>query len=98
MTNIPAFDSRASVAAPRLREDDASLPAVELPAANQNQRSGDLSFGKLAGLFVLLLAITAIPVVLHPWPPMSDYVNHLARMQVLPPIKTDPDLARFYEI
>ena len=98
MTNIPAFDSRASVAAPRLREDDASLPAVELPAANQNQRSGDLSFGKLAGLFVLLLAITSIPVVLHPWPPMSDYVNHLARMQVIATIKSDPDLARFYEI
>src|SRR5450631_1017747 len=102
MTNIPAFDSCASVAAPNLREGDASLDvslhAVELPAANQNQRSGDLSFGKVAALFVLLLAITSIPVVLHPWPPMSDYVNHLARMHVIATISTDPDLARFYEI
>jgi hypothetical protein len=98
MTNIPAFDNCASVAAPNFREGDASLPAAELPAANQNQRSGDLSFGKVAALFVLLLAITSIPVVLHPWPPMSDYVNHLARMQVIATIKSDPDLARFYEI
>ena len=29
---------------------------------------------------------------------MSDYVNHLARMQVIATIKSDPDLARFYEI
>jgi hypothetical protein len=98
MTNIPAFDSCASVAVPNLRDRDAGLPAVELPAANQNQRSGDFSFGKVAALFVLLLAITSIPVVLHPWPPMSDYINHLARMQVIATIKSDPDLARFYEI
>ena len=98
MTNIPAFDNCASVAAPTLREGDASLPAVELPAATQNQRSGDFSFGKVAALFVLLLAITSIPIVLHPWPPMSDYINHLARMHVIATIKSDPDLARFYEI
>ena len=94
MTNIPALDNCISVAAPNLPDGDASLAAVELPAANQNLRSGDLSFGKVAALFVLLLAITAIPVVLHPWPPMSDYVNHLARMQVIATIKSDPDLAR----
>ena len=52
-----------------------------------NQRSGDFSFGKMAALFVLLLAITSIPVVLHPWPPMSDYINHLARMHVIATIK-----------
>jgi hypothetical protein len=98
MTNIPAFDSCTNVAAPNLRDGDASLHAVELPAANQNQRSGDFSFGQVAALFVLLLAITSIPVVLHPWPPMSDYINHLARMQVIATIKSDPDLARFYEI
>ena len=54
--------------------------------------------GAVAALFVLLLAVTSIPVVLHPWPPMSDYINHLARMQVIATVNSDPDLARFYEI
>jgi hypothetical protein len=70
---------------------------VELAAAARD-RSGDFTLGKVAALFILLLAITSIPVVLHPWPPMSDYINHLARMQVIATIDTDPDLARFYEI
>jgi hypothetical protein len=67
-------------------------------AAPRAQGSGGFSLGLVAALFVLLLAITSIPVVLHPWPPMSDYINHLARMQVIASINTDPDLARFYEI
>jgi hypothetical protein len=70
---------------------------VEFAAAARD-RSGDFTLGKVAALFILLLAITSIPVVLHPWPPMSDYINHLARMQVIATIDTDPDLARFYEI
>src|SRR5580693_5399545 len=70
---------------------------VKLLAAVRD-RSGNFTLGKVAALFILLLAITSIPVVLHPWPPMSDYINHLARMQVIATINTDPDLARFYEI
>jgi hypothetical protein len=101
MTNIPPFDSCVSVTTPPTNAGDqrpAPRPAGGLPTAARNRRSGDLSFGKVAGLFILLLAITSIPVVLHPWPPMSDYVNHLARMHVIATIGTDPDLARFYEI
>ena len=59
-----------------------------------------LAFGKraIAILFTVLLAITAIPILLHPLPPLSDYVNHLARMHVIAAINSDPDLARYYEV
>ena len=59
---------------------------------------GAPTLGMLVALFCALLAFTALPVLLHPWPPMSDYINHLARMQVIATVNTDPDLARFYEI
>ncbi|HLH94516.1 MAG TPA: hypothetical protein VKW08_05295 [Xanthobacteraceae bacterium] len=63
-----------------------------------DQATGHFSLISVAALFVVLLGITSIPIVLHPWPPMSDYINHLARMQVIANISSDPDLARFYEI
>jgi hypothetical protein len=65
---------------------------------NAQPHRGDFSRGKIAALFVLLTAITSIPILLHPWPPISDYINHLARMHIIAAINTDPDLARFYEI
>jgi hypothetical protein len=101
MTNISAFASSFSVTAPQPREGDERAlrqQAIELPGAVRIQRSGNFTLGTVAALFILLMAITSIPVVLHPWPPMSDYINHLARMQVIATINTDPDLARFYEI
>jgi hypothetical protein len=101
MINVSASASPVSVTAQQLRAEEervARRQAVELPAADRNRRSGDFGPGKVAALFILLLAITSIPVVLHPWPPLSDYINHLARMQVIATIGTDPDLARFYEI
>jgi hypothetical protein len=109
MTNVSPSVSCVSVTARVPREGDRRLPqrpglafptAVrsQLPTAVRNQRSGDFTLGKVAALFILLLAITSIPVVLHPWPPISDYINHLARMQVIATINSDPDLARFYEI
>src|SRR5258708_2360752 len=100
MTPVSATASFVDVNAPRSREGDGHFPQqqpVEVFATIRN-RSRDFSLSKVAGLFILLLAITCIPVVLHPWPPMSDYVNHLARMQVIATIDSDPDLARFYEI
>jgi hypothetical protein len=100
MTNVSASASSVSVTAPQLRAVDmrhAQPQPVEFPRALR-VRSGDISLGKVAALFILLLAITSIPIVLHPWPPMSDYINHLARMQVIANINADPDLARFYEI
>jgi hypothetical protein len=98
---IASASATSFVSAQRLGEDEGCLPqglAVAFPMANRDQRSSGYGFGVVAALFILLLAITAIPIVLHPWPPMSDYINHLARMQVIATINSDPDLARFYEI
>ena len=89
MTDCVAGENFVDAVAPQ--------PARHLTAAEQ-QLLGSFTLGSIAALFCVLLAITALPVVLHPWPPMSDYINHLARMQVIATVNTDPDLARFYEI
>ncbi len=89
---------RVAVSQPRAGEARVPLPQACAGRSETLDQPGEFTLGTVAALFVLLLAITAIPVVLHPWPPMSDYINHLARMQVIATIGTDPDLARFYEI
>ncbi|HET9717011.1 MAG TPA: hypothetical protein VFP60_12585 [Pseudolabrys sp.] len=52
----------------------------------------------IAALFVVLMAAALIPIALHPLPPLSDYINHLARMHVIDAIGSDPDLSRFYVV
>jgi hypothetical protein len=82
-------------------EDSLGLTAPrlsQLAASAGEEQAGDFSGGKVAVLFALLMAITSIPVILHPWPPISDYINHLARMHVIAVGDSDPDLSRFYEI
>src|SRR5438132_12249446 len=54
--------------------------------------------GQIAVLFIALAAIAAVPILLYPWPPLSDYINHLARMHVIAAISSDRDLALFYQI
>ena len=49
----------------------------------------------LFGAFTLLISI---PIWTHPVPPLSDYVNHLARMQVIATLAKNAQLAQFYEI
>jgi hypothetical protein len=58
----------------------------------------EFSGRQIAALFVVFAAIAAIPVLLHPLPPISDYVNHLSRMHVIATIGRDSDLARFYQV
>jgi hypothetical protein len=58
----------------------------------------DFTDRQIAGLFVVLAAITSIPIVLYPWPPLTDYINHLSRMHIIATAGTDPDLTRFYEV
>src|SRR5213082_16866 len=53
---------------------------------------------QIAILFIALAAIASIPILLYPWPPLSDYINHLARMHVIATIGSDPNLALFYQI
>jgi hypothetical protein len=61
-------------------------------------QAGDFRPSTIAVLFVVLMAAAAIPIATHPLPPLSDYVNHLARTHVIDAVDTDPDLARFYEV
>lgn len=62
--------------------------------------SAAAGFGKgtIALLFALLLAVVAIPILLNPLPPISDYINHLARMQIIATVNSDEYLHRYYEI
>jgi hypothetical protein len=52
----------------------------------------------IAIFFVLLMAVASVPIATHPLPPLSDYVNHLARTHVIDAIATDPNLARYYTV
>jgi hypothetical protein len=60
--------------------------------------TADFTDRQIAMLFLVLAAITSIPIVLYPWPPLADYINHLSRMHIISAVGSDPDLARFYEI
>ena len=61
-------------------------------------RRGEFTKGKIAAYFVVLMAIVSIPILMYPLPPISDYINHLARMHVIATGSSDPDLSRYYEI
>ena len=70
------------------------VAAAPLPV----RRAAQLSAGKIAALFAVLLAIAAVPILLNPLPPISDYINHLARMHIIAAGNSDPFLQRYYEI
>lgn len=76
-----------------------SQPATQ-PAIPHSSAGNAGAFGKgsIALLSVVLLAIVSIPVLLNPLPPISDYINHLARMDIIATINSDPYLHRYYEI
>src|SRR5215208_6811977 len=78
-----------------------SVPAVPRSIADHgagNVQAVDFSTRQIAVLFVALSAITSIPILLYPWPPLADYINHLSRMHIIATIGSDPDLARFYQV
>ena len=75
-----------------------ALPAPTAPTAPLRRRTLAFSGGQIAVLLLLMLLVASIPIWTNPLPPLSDYVNHLARMHVIAAINSDPDLARFYEI
>ena len=66
-------------------------PALRWPTS-------DFTGVQIAVLFVALTLLISVPVWTHPLPPLSDYVNHLARMHVIATVRSNADLARFYEI
>lgn len=49
-------------------------------------------------MFAVFTLLISTPIWTYPLPPLSDYVNHLARMQVLATLSTNPLLANYYEI
>jgi len=61
-------------------------------------RAVDFTDRQIAGLFVVLAVITVIPVLLYPWPPLADYINHLSRMHIIATMGSDPDLSKFYDV
>ena len=63
--------------------------------ASAHTDSRALQIGVLFAAFTLLISI---PIWTHPLPPLSDYVNHLSRMQVIATLAKNPKLAEFYEI
>jgi hypothetical protein len=44
------------------------------------------------------MAVALVPIATHPLPPLSDYVNHLARTHVIDAIGTDSNLSRYYTV
>lgn len=49
-------------------------------------------------VFTLLTVMVLTPILSEPLPPLTDYVNHLARMHVMANLDSNPVLASFYEI
>ena len=72
-------------------------PVIPKPPVRQIRMSG-LTPANIAVLFAALTLFISIPIWTHPLPPLSDYVNHLARMQVIATLPKNPQLAGFYEI
>jgi len=72
-------------------------PAQADPTSTRLRSTG-FTGGQIAVLFAAFTLLISIPVWTHPLPPLSDYVNHLARMQVLATLDKNPRLAEFYQI
>jgi hypothetical protein len=61
-------------------------------------RTHGFSAPQIAVLFAAFTLLISIPIWTHPLPPLSDYVNHLARMHVIATLSKNPQLASLYEI
>src|SRR5665811_328774 len=72
-------------------------PAISNPPASR-LRGHSFSAPQIAVLFAAFTLLISIPIWTHPLLPLSDYVNHLARMHVIATLAKNPQLASFYEI
>src|SRR5690242_15818428 len=61
-------------------------------------RTSEFSAPQIAVLFAAMILLISIPIWTHPLPPLSDYVNHLARMHVMATLAKNPQLAGFYNV
>ena len=72
-------------------------PITSYPPSSRFRAHG-FSAPQIGVLFAAFTLLISIPIWTHPLPPLSDYVNHLARMHVIATLSKNPQLARFYEI
>src|SRR5690242_5694295 len=72
--------------------------SVLLKSKPQRYRSADFSALQIMALFVALILLISIPIWTHPLPPLSDYINHLARMRVIAELPNNPQIATFYQL
>jgi hypothetical protein len=75
-----------------------TLPITTRLSGPSRTRITDLAGSQVAILFFVLTLLISIPVWTHPLPPLSDYVNHLARMHVIATLPSNPLLARHYQV
>src|SRR4030081_1742906 len=76
-----------------------SRPPGPSPVISPSEfRAPGFSGPQIAVLFAAFTLLISIPIWTHPLPPLSDYVNHLARMQVIATLAKNPQLAQFYEL
>lgn len=68
------------------------------PAARTERRVSGFSGWQVLVLFLVCTLLISIPIWTHRLPPISDYINHLARMSVIANIDQKPLLSEFYEI
>ncbi len=76
---------------------DSPVPNLAGPTIPRFRTHG-FTGGQIAVLAAAFTLLMSVPIWTHPLPPLSDYVNHLSRMQVIATLKTNPKLAEFYEV
>ena len=47
---------------------------------------------------VLLVAVVTLPLLAVPVPPLTDFINHLARMRIMAALPDNPILAHYYQV
>jgi hypothetical protein len=71
---------------------------MKVESMSKLRRASEFTGAQVLGLFLLSLTLISIPVWTHLLPPLSDYVNHLARMHVIATLGQNANLSRFYQI
>jgi hypothetical protein len=72
--------------------------AAFLKSKPQRFRQADFSASQIVALFVALILLISIPIWTHPLPPLSDYINHLARMRVIAELSSNSQIATYYQL
>lgn len=63
-----------------------------------DQRVQDFSAGQVGVMLAVVILLASMPIWTHRLPPLSDYINHLARMFVIARGGDDSSIAHYYTI